>query len=302
MIGFLRPDCVRSSRLRSARIGVPRGGHGCAFRPARRRQHALGSKPHGPRARAASTPGMSIALAPWPPCTATRPGRVGVASVTCGPGLTQTMTALAIATQARVPLVVFAGESPVDAPFYNQQIEQAPLVTATGAHYIAGHSLARMTDYVRDAFFIARMERRPVVIGVPLDLQKEPLGRPFVIQAFDRLRSGGCEDASQSARRRAAVEAIAKSRGSWFWPAAAHSLRCPARVRTPRRCSAEGCWRRPCRRAACSITILSGSALPAAIPGQWARGCCRRRTWSSPWAQASAISRPTAAGCSAIRR
>ena len=106
-------------------------------------------------------------------------GKVGVASVTCGPGLTQTMTALATAVEAHIPLVIFAGESPINAAFYNQHIDQAPLVRATGAHYIAGHSIARITDYVRDAFFLARTERRPVVVGVPLDLQQQPLGRPF---------------------------------------------------------------------------------------------------------------------------
>ncbi len=105
--------------------------------------------------------------------------RIGVASVTCGPGLTQTMTQLGIAAQARIPFVMFAGESPCDLGFYNQAIDQAPLVTATGAHYIAGHSAQRMTDYVRDAFFIARTERRPVVLGVPLDLQQQPAARPF---------------------------------------------------------------------------------------------------------------------------
>ncbi len=104
-------------------------------------------------------------------------GRVGVATVTCGPGLTQTMTALATAAQAHVPLVVFAGESPIDASFYNQHIDQGPLVTATGAHYIAAHSVPRLTDFVRDAFFIARTERRPVVLGVPYDLQKQLLGK-----------------------------------------------------------------------------------------------------------------------------
>ncbi len=106
-------------------------------------------------------------------------GKVGVASVTCGPGLTQIMTALATAVQARVPLVVFAGEDPEDAAFYNQRIDQSPLVTGTGAHYIGARSAARMMDFVRDAFFIARTERRPVVIGVPLDLQKKPLPPPF---------------------------------------------------------------------------------------------------------------------------
>ena len=39
-------------------------------------------------------------------------GRMGVASVTCGPGVTQIGTALSVAARARVPLLVFAGETP----------------------------------------------------------------------------------------------------------------------------------------------------------------------------------------------
>lgn len=108
-------------------------------------------------------------------------GDVGVASVTCGPGLTQTMTALTTAVQAGIPLVVFAGESPVNASFYNQRVDQGPLVTACGAHYIAAYSMKRMQDYVREAFLIARTERRPVVIGIPYDLQKQPLELPAYV-------------------------------------------------------------------------------------------------------------------------
>jgi acetolactate synthase-1/2/3 large subunit len=99
-------------------------------------------------------------------------GRIAVASVTCGPGLTQLMTALPAAVRARLPMVVFAGEAPINAKFYNQHIDQAPLVTATGAHYIAAHSVPRMMDHVREAFHIARFERKPVVLGIPYDLQK----------------------------------------------------------------------------------------------------------------------------------
>ena len=99
-------------------------------------------------------------------------GKLAVASVTCGPGVTQLMTALPAAVRARLPMVVFAGESPINAKFYNQNIDQAPLVAATGAHYIAAHSLPRMMDYVREAFHIAKYERKPVVLGIPYDLQK----------------------------------------------------------------------------------------------------------------------------------
>ena len=64
-------------------------------------------------------------------------GKVGVASTTCGPGFTQIMTALTIAARASVPLVVFAGDSPMLAAYYVQQIDMAPLALATGAHYTA---------------------------------------------------------------------------------------------------------------------------------------------------------------------
>ena len=71
-------------------------------------------------------------------------GKVGVASVTCGPGLTQIMTALTSAVRSSVPLVVFAGEAPVGAKWYSQRIEQQPFVAACGAHYITAHSPQRM--------------------------------------------------------------------------------------------------------------------------------------------------------------
>lgn len=102
-------------------------------------------------------------------------GKVGVASVTCGPGFTQIMTALTSAARSQVPLVVFAGETPIGAKWYGQIIEQQPLAAACGAHYISAHSPQRMYQYVREAFHIARHERKPVVLGIPYDLQLQPL-------------------------------------------------------------------------------------------------------------------------------
>ena len=98
---------------------------------------------------------------------------VGVATVTCGPGLTQVMTALPAAVRARVPLVIFAGEAPLSAAWYNQDIDQAPFVTATGAVYRRLHHIPRMAEGLRDAFLEARIERIPVVVGVPFDLQAQ---------------------------------------------------------------------------------------------------------------------------------
>ena len=119
-------------------------------------------------------------------------GKLAVASVTCGPGVTQLMTALPAAVRARLPLVVFAGEAPINAKFYNQAIDQAPLVAATGARYIAAHSMPRMMDYVREAFHIAKVERCPVVLGVPYDLQKVEYmaNQPYETSAMYEPKAG----------------------------------------------------------------------------------------------------------------
>ncbi|ETW11529.1 TPP-requiring enzyme [Roseivivax marinus] len=100
-------------------------------------------------------------------------GHVGTATVTCGPGLTQVLTALPAAVRAGIPLVIFSGEAPLGAAWYNQEIDQAPLVTATGAAYLRAHHVPRMAETLRNAFVQAREERRPVVVGVPFDLQAQ---------------------------------------------------------------------------------------------------------------------------------
>ena len=72
-----------------------------------------------------------------------------------------------------MPLVVFAGDSPIAAAWYLQQIDMAPLALACGAHYVAVKHLDRLLDNVREAFLVAQNEQRPVVLSVPMDLQKQ---------------------------------------------------------------------------------------------------------------------------------
>ncbi len=109
---------------------------------------------------------------------ARKTGKVGIATVTCGPGLTQVLTALPAAVRAGIPLVIFAGEAPLGAAWYNQAIDQAPFITATGARYRPLHHVPRMATAIRDAFVEAAEDRCPVVLGVPFDLQAQKLDRP----------------------------------------------------------------------------------------------------------------------------
>ena len=102
---------------------------------------------------------------------ARKTGEIAVATVTCGPGVTQLITALPAAVRAHLPIVVFAGEAPLKSGWYNQELDQAPIITATGALYVRLHMPERMPVAIRDAFLEARRKRVPVVIGVPFDLQ-----------------------------------------------------------------------------------------------------------------------------------
>jgi acetolactate synthase-1/2/3 large subunit len=114
---------------------------------------------------------------------ARKTGGVGVATTTCGPGLTQTITALPAAVRAALPVVVFAGEAPLGKAWYNQGIDQGPIIAATGAAYHSLHDPARMPVQIRDAFLQARREKRPVVLGVPFDLQDRDWTGPDTLPA-----------------------------------------------------------------------------------------------------------------------
>ena len=98
---------------------------------------------------------------------------VGVATVTCGPGLTQIMTILPIAVRARIPLVIFAGEAPLHKPWYNQGIDHGPFVNACGAEYRSLHNTETLITEVHTAFTDAKKTQRPIVIGVPFDVQQQ---------------------------------------------------------------------------------------------------------------------------------
>ena len=136
---------------------------------------------------------------------ARKTGTLGVASVTCGPGLTQTMTALTTAVRARIPLLVFAGETALDAPWNNQWIDQAPLVRATGAEYIAVHSTQTLPRLLSQAFHTARVDLRPVVLGVPIDLQQRTMAA-----GDDREVAASVEVAAPRAPRPPHADDIAK--------------------------------------------------------------------------------------------
>jgi thiamine pyrophosphate-dependent acetolactate synthase large subunit-like protein len=100
-------------------------------------------------------------------------GRTGVVSVHQGPGLTNTLTALAEAVKSRTPLLVLAADTPAAALRSNFRIDQAGLVASVGASVDRLHGAESARADVARAWATAARERRPVVLMLPLDVQAQ---------------------------------------------------------------------------------------------------------------------------------
>lgn len=96
-------------------------------------------------------------------------GKVGVATITHGPALTNAMTALTEAARGHVPMVLLVGDTPVDSPRHLQSIDQREVVKATGAGFEQLRSPATTGKDVARAFYRAQVERRPIVLNMPAD-------------------------------------------------------------------------------------------------------------------------------------
>lgn len=98
-------------------------------------------------------------------------GRLGVASVHQGPGLTNTATALTEAAKARTPLLLLAADTSAAAVRSNFRIDQAGLVRAVGAAVERIHTPASAPADVARAHRRAIVDRRAVALMLPLDIQ-----------------------------------------------------------------------------------------------------------------------------------
>jgi acetolactate synthase I/II/III large subunit len=98
-------------------------------------------------------------------------GGVGVCSIFCGPGVSQAATALTHAARNHVPLVVFAADTPTEDPGHTQELDQGRFSESCGALFQPVPSARTAAEDVRLAFYRARLERRPVLLKVPVDLQ-----------------------------------------------------------------------------------------------------------------------------------
>lgn len=96
-------------------------------------------------------------------------GKVGVATVTHGPALTNCATALTEGARSLLPMVLMAGDTPVSNPRHLQSIDQRELVKSTGAGFEQVRTPETIGRDVARAFYRAQVERRPIVLNMPAD-------------------------------------------------------------------------------------------------------------------------------------
>ncbi len=98
-------------------------------------------------------------------------GRLGVATVHQGPGLTNAMTAITEAAKSRTPVLVLAGDTSAGAIRSNFRIDQDRLVGAVGAVAERVYTPQTAIADATRAYERAVTDRRTVVLMLPLDVQ-----------------------------------------------------------------------------------------------------------------------------------
>jgi acetolactate synthase I/II/III large subunit len=96
----------------------------------------------------------------------------GIATTTCGPGVSQLATALITASRASSPIVAFCGEYPNNDDEYNQRLDQAAFAAGCETGFIRITSPDVADDSVRKAFYTAKLASRPIMLSAPMDVQQ----------------------------------------------------------------------------------------------------------------------------------
>lgn len=99
-------------------------------------------------------------------------GRVGLASVTHGPAVTNTVTALVEGVRSFTPMVLLCGDTASHDRENLQDIAQREVILSTGAGFEQMRSAASAVDDLGRAIRRAYDERRPIAFNIPTDLQK----------------------------------------------------------------------------------------------------------------------------------
>ncbi len=101
--------------------------------------------------------------------------KVGIAIVTSGPAITNTLTAVADSFADSVPLVVIAGQVPehkIGTDSF-QHIDVASVFGPTAKHVVSVNSIGDIESVIKNAYYLALSGKPgPVIIDMPINLQQ----------------------------------------------------------------------------------------------------------------------------------
>jgi thiamine pyrophosphate-dependent acetolactate synthase large subunit-like protein len=100
-------------------------------------------------------------------------GKLGVCTVHQGPGVTNTLTALAEAVKSRTPLLLLAGDTATTALYQNLDVDQDAVVSSVGAGVERIRRAETAVEDIARAVRRAEIERRPIVVSLPIDIQEQ---------------------------------------------------------------------------------------------------------------------------------
>ena len=123
-------------------------------------------------------------------------GKVGVCSVTHGPGLARLSLSLIAAARSRTPIVVHTATTSFNDEREIQYLNQDRFVSAAECGYIEIMKPDYAEEAVRQAFYRARAESRPIVLSVPVDVA----GKECESEGEDYVPSAGLFGGQQKIR------------------------------------------------------------------------------------------------------
>jgi len=98
-------------------------------------------------------------------------GQVGVATVTHGPALVNTLTGMTEGAKSALPMVLLCGDTAVEDKHNLQKAPQRELILATGAGFEQLRAPGTLSEDIATAFRRAVIERRPIALNMPAEFQ-----------------------------------------------------------------------------------------------------------------------------------
>ncbi len=203
-------------------------------------------------------------------------GKVGLATVTHGPAVTNTLTALAEGVKAGTPMVLLCGDTAHGDRENLQNISQRDVIVSTGAGFEQMHRADTAIEDLARAIRRAWAERRPVAFNFPSDIMWQTVDddfRPMLISHSDAEVAPAGDDLDNAVGIIAAARRpiVLAGRGAIADAARDALIRLAERIEAPLATTLRG--KGLFRNAEYNLGIMGTLSTPAAIDAIMASDC-----------------------------